>query len=91
MRNLPKRRIPLRLRVFLQWVLIAVFVAGFTFGCLSLTTGAWDGLVTLVSNIIEQGPAAIISAIIAGGLVWYCVLPALAIIVYAVLVFLFFS
>ena len=41
-------------------------------------TGAWQWLVATVTSIIAQGPAAIISAVLAGLFTWYCLLPILA-------------
>jgi len=70
---------------WLSGVLVIVFCCGAT---ILLATCLWKGLVATVSAIIAQGPAAIISAILATLFSWYCLIPLIIFGIYiAILIF----
>ncbi len=69
-----------RLRRILGWSAAVIGIVGCCALTIWLATGAWKGLVAVVAAIIEQGPAAIISSIIAGYVTWVCIIPAVLLI-----------
>lgn len=65
-----------RLRRIVLWIALGLGVLGCIIVTPQLAMLAWNGLVALIGAIIEQGPAAIIAAIISGYVTWTCIIPA---------------
>ncbi len=69
-----------RLRRILGWTAAALTIVGCCALTIWLATGAWKGLVAVVAAILEQGPAAIISSVIAGYVTSTCIIPVLVLV-----------
>ena len=71
-------------------LMISLIVLG-VIGCLLLSylaaTGAWGWTVTTIESLITQGPAAIISAILAVLFSYYCLIPLVIIAIYLIFVY----
>jgi len=62
------------------FIIIALTLSACALLAYAGASGAWDWLVTTINAIIEQGPAAIVSAILAGYFFYACVLPILILV-----------
>lgn len=75
-------RIPLRLKIFLQRIVFVLAILAMIVLCGLLATGAWNALVSIVNGVIEGGLATIVSSVVVVALLYYCVLPIAAFLLF---------